>query len=293
MRRWGQNVFQWPDSLVAEIADRRCILFIGAGVSSGCIDAQGNNPPDWNTLLQSSLPLVVRQEDRDEAQRLIDREFFLDAAEIVFSNIGPPEIRDFFRRTFAIPSFQPTKMHEYIMELDPKVVVTTNYDQIYDNFCRQGQATEGYSVLRYHDENILDEIRSTARVIIKAHGCLSETAKIVLTRSQYFRAKQQYPCIYNILDSLFLVNTVLFIGCGLSDPDIQLVLENTNIAVPSNHPHYALVPTGRHPSFVQAIKRSYNIQLLEYETQNGDHTPAEIAIKELVDKVTAYRATYP
>src|SRR5262249_19570379 len=154
-------------------------------------------------------------------------------AEVIFSNIVQPEIRDYLRRTFVHPGFQPTKIHEYILELDPKVVVTTNYDQIYDNFCKQGQATEGYSVLRYHDENILDEIRSTARVIIKAHGCLSDTTKIVLTRSQYFKAKQSYPSLYSILDSLFLVNTVLFVGCGLTDPDIQLVLENTNIAVPS------------------------------------------------------------
>lgn len=286
-------MIQWPESLVAEIAERRCIPFIGAGVSGGCLNAQGNRPPEWKDLLLNALPHVTRVEDRNEAQRLIDREMFLDAAEIIFSNIVQPEIREYLRRTFVTPGFQPTKVHGCILELDPKVVVTTNYDQIYDNFCRQGQASEGYSVLRYHDENILDEIRSTARVIIKAHGCLSDTPKIVLTRSQYFKAKQLYPSIYNILDSLFLVNTILFVGCGLSDPDIQLVLENTNIAVPSNHPHYALVPRGRHPSFIQAIKRSYNIQLLEYEVVGGDHSEAEKALQELVDKVTAYRATYP
>lgn len=283
----------WPESLIAEIAERRCVPFIGAGLSSGCKDPQGNRPPEWNELLKTALPLVTQKEDREEAQRLIDRELLLDAAEIIFSNIVQPDIRDYFRRTFLTPGFQATKIHEHIRDLDPKVVVTTNYDQIYENFCKQGQANEGYSVLRYHDDNILDEIRSTARVIIKAHGCISDTSKIVLTRSQYFKAKQKHPCVYNILDSLFLVNTILFLGCGLSDPDIQLVLENTNIAVPSNHPHYALVPKGRHPSFIQAIKLSYNIQLIEYECTTGDHSQAEIALSELVEKVCAYRATYP
>ena len=90
-------------------------------------------------------------------------------------------------------------------------------------------------------------LRSTTRVILKAHGCVSDPSKIVLSRGQYFEARRRYGYFYEILDAVFLTSTLLFVGCGLTDPDIQLVLENANISAPSTHPHYALVESNRHP----------------------------------------------
>ncbi|WP_185096809.1 SIR2 family protein [Chitinophaga barathri] len=98
------------------------------------------------------------------------------------------------------------------------------------------------------------------------------------------------PSFYSLLDSLFLVNTILFIGCGLSDPDIQLVLENSNIAVPSAHPHYSIMPAGMHNALNKAIKSSYNIKILEYENDNGDHASLLASLNELKDLVSAIRA---
>lgn len=54
--------------------------------------------------------------------------------------------------------------------------------------------------------------------------------KIVLTKSVYFKEKQVFSNFYKVLDSLFLTNTLFFVGCNLSDPDIQLILENVTIS---------------------------------------------------------------
>jgi hypothetical protein len=72
-----------------------------------------------------------------------------------------------------------------------------------------------------------------------------------------------------------------------------LVLENSNISVPSTHPHYALVPNDRHPAIATSIKKSYNIQLLEYINDDGSHSNLLVSLEELLSQVEAYRNTIP
>lgn len=284
---------EWPNSLVAEIAERRCIIFLGSGASASCIDpANGQKPPTWVALLNEAMGLVRDQDIPAIARKLIEQEKYLDAAELIFSRVESAEARTFYRQRFAIPKYEPSQIHEIVLELDPKLVITTNYDEIYDNFCRSGEAGDGYSVRRYYEDSVLDEIRSTARIVIKAHGCITDTSKMVLTRSQYFRARADYPGFFSILDSLFLVNTLLFIGYSFADPDIQLVLESAQLTVPSRHPHYALVSSGRHQAISAAIRSTYNVKLLEYNAPDHDHSEGIQALSELKDLVLSYRSTY-
>lgn len=283
----------WPKSLIPEIASRRCVLFFGAGTSAGCQNNSGQRPPNWGRFLQETNDkFVTTAEDKDLVNNLIASNLLLDAAEIIFSHVDPPDAGQHYRETFLTPDYKPHRLHEIIKDLDSKIVITTNYDQIYERQCEPQNVEQGYIIRNYYDENILDEVRSPTRLIIKAHGCVTSPQKIILTRSQYFEAKNKFSNFYNLLDSLFLTHTVLFIGCGLTDPDIQLVLENTNIAVPSVHPHYAIVQKERHPAIVKSIKKSYNIKLIEYENHDGSHSNLVKMLEELLNDVQAYRTTY-
>lgn len=283
----------WPDSLVAEIAERRCIVFLGAGASASSVDpATGSRPPSWKQLLEDALALVADPAITPLVNDLIVKEQYLDAAEIIFSRFEPSDSRTFFRSRLYTPRYEKSEIHQIVLELDPKILITTNYDEIYDSFCTCGDARDGYSIRKYYDDNVLDEIRSTARLVLKAHGCITDTTKMVLTRSEYFHARARHAGFFSILDSLFLVNTLLFIGYSLSDPDITLVLETAQLSAPSRHPHYALVPAGKHSAIVKAIKDTYNVRLLEYENEAGDHSSGLVALRELRDLVNSYRSTY-
>lgn len=284
----------WPDSLVAEIAERRCIIFLGAGASAGCVDpATGVRPPGWEQLLRDALATVRDPDIAPLVETMLVKEQYLDAAEVVFSRIEAADARNFFRSRFYTPHYEKSEVHELVLELDPKIVVTTNYDEIYDDYCAGGAARDGYSVRKYYEDNVLDEIRSTARLVLKAHGCITDTSKMVLTRSQYFHARARYPGFFSILESLFLVNTLLFVGYGLADPDISLILESAQLSVPSRHPHYALMAAGRHEAVTTAMRDTYNVRILDYDAPGGDHSQALVALRELRDLVNSYRATYP
>lgn len=283
-------MFDWPKALIPELAERRCTLVIGAGVSASCVDEKGERPRTWSELLRLLADLVSDASARAEGLALLDKERFLDAAQIFVDAVPTPDFVAFIRREFQQRSFSPSKLVKSLVALDPKVVVTTNYDRIYEAYCESLQQHDkpAYVVRRYYDDGILDEVRSTTRLLLKAHGCATEPQKIVLSRGQYFEARNRYGPFFKILDSVFLTNTLLFIGSSLSDPDVQLLLENANIAARSSFPHYAVVESGRHPALRRVVRSTYNIELLEYEA--GRHELVTDAVAALVDDVEAFRA---
>jgi len=281
---------EWPDALVSELAERRCVIFMGAGVSIGSLSEDGTkHPPNWKSFLEGALAHVHDQKDKRQAKALINKGYFLDAAEVITDRSNQADFGNYLRETLMLPHFGANDLHKIILDIDPKIAITTNYDEIYDQYCKSGHAESGYNICRYYDRFAVENIRSRIRLVIKAHGCVTDPTRIVLSRSSYFSAKRDYPGFYDLLDALFLTNTLLFVGCSLSDPDIQLILENANISAPSAHPHYALVEKTRHPSIKSAIKKTHNIELVEYP--RGNHPAAVDAMALPRDKVIAFRST--
>jgi len=280
---------EWPNALIEELAARRCIIFIGAGASAGCLSADGRRPPDWKRFLEELKGGMPSGTGTGTIDDLLSKEKYLDAAEIILCKITAADFARVTRQLFVQPRYQPSKIHKAVLKIDPKILVTTNYDDVYDNYCRTGIAADGYNICKYYDTHLINDLRSPVRLVIKAHGCVSDPARIVLTRSQYFREKQIYSQFYAILDALFLTNTLLFIGYSLSDPDIQLILENSNIAAPSTHSHYAIIPDNIPPDIEQATAKSYNIHFLKYS--RGNYAEVEEALEELETSVTEFRAT--
>lgn len=265
---------------------------MGAGVSMGSLSQDGiRHPPNWQKFLEGALVHVHDPKDKRHAKTLINKGQFLDAAEVITDRSNQADFGNYIRDTFVQPHFAANELHKVILDIDPKIVITTNYDEIYDQYCKSGHAESGYNICRYYETFAVENIRSRIRLVIKAHGCVTDPTKVVLSRSSYFSAKRDFPGFYELLDALFLTNTLLFVGCSLTDPDIQLVLENANISAPSAHPHYALVEKSRHPSIKSAIKKTHNIELIEYP--RGNHNAAIQAMQALKDKVIAFRSTAP
>jgi hypothetical protein len=277
-------VINWPDSLVEEIASKRAILFLGSGISSSSTNVAGERPPSWKKLLEDAVAKFVTPGDAKYVGELLGKELFLDAAEVVFDGVAQADRRVFFQKIFAIPRFTASRFHAAIQAINAKIVITTNYDQLYEEQCGALVAGRGYAVRKYNDRNILNDVRSKDNLIVKAHGCMNNTEALILTRSDYFKIKKEHWQFYNVLDSLLTVNTVVFLGCSMTDPDIQLVLENTNIAATSDHTHYAILPEGRHPALLRAMENSYNIKALQYEYDAaGGH---DVLYDSLVDLKT-------
>lgn len=280
---------KWVESLVHEIAERRCIIFLGAGASQSAAAEDGSAPPDWRALLKGLAGAVTDSKDKEIAQRLIDQNHLLDAAEVLVGALGAADFSQQLNLHLPQSKFEPSDLHRAVIALDPKIVVTTNFDQIYES-CWSGSPDLAFQSYTYDANGILDSIRSKTRILLKAHGCVSNPSKAVLSRSQYFSAKLNHPGFYSIMDALFLTHTVLFIGCSLEDHDIRLVLEGSTQAAPATHPHYALWEDNKHPSIKKTIEESYNIQLLQYP--EGQHHEVVRYLQDLATAVNEFRSTH-
>lgn len=235
--------------------------------------------------------MLADPSDKVLVATLITKERFLDAAEMIVAKANQADYSAFMRRVFVEPRFGHSPIHEQVYKLDPKVVVTTNYDDMYENYCKLGKGSQAFNVCRYHEPHAINDVRSTMRCILKVHGCVSNPQLTVLSRTQYHRSKRDYPAYFNLLDSLFVANTLLFVGCSLVDPDFQLLLEGTNIKCPSAHPHYAVLESGQPEPLRQTMRTVYNVQCLEYN--QGDHNEVVAGLKDLNDKVGEWRRTHP
>jgi hypothetical protein len=282
----------WPNALIEELAGRRCIIFLGAGASAGCLSLDGlRRPPDWKTFLEELKNALPGAVDKTIIDDRLFKEKYLDAAEIILCKISGPDFSRIIRQLFIQPHYQPCNIHQAVLAIDPKLVITTNFDDIYDNYCRTGDANDGYNVCKYYETHLVNDLRSPVRLIVKAHGCVSNAQKIILTRSHYFEQRQKFGTFYNVLDALFITNTLLFIGYSLSDPDIQLLLENSNIAAPSEHKHYAVIPDNIPSDIEEASAKAYNVHFLKF--QAGNYKELEDALEELKNQVTQFRSLNP
>jgi hypothetical protein len=285
---WTQH-----EALVKELAARRCIVFLGAGASAGSVSLDGKtSPPTWKQLLEKMMAKSsLESADKAYVIDLISKDKYLDAAEIIVQGMNKADYEATLLSVFESPKFQPSKIHEAIFKIEPKVVITTNFDSIYDLYCRHGRSAAGYNVYKHTDDHLASGLKSPMRCIVKAHGCITDPKNVVLTRSQFFNAKRLAPGFFRLLDSLFLTNTLLFVGYSMSDPDIQLTLENSNIAAPDSHPHYILAEAGTHPVLRKSMEQAYNLRFLEYPEKN--YAEQEAALNSLADAVIEMRETNP
>lgn len=280
----------WPKALITELASRRCVVFLGSGASASCLSEDGSKrPPTWDQYLEGLISNMNDRSDEPLIRDLISKEKFLDAAEIIYNNISTANYSSYLRDTFQAPRFKPSIIHESVFNIDPKIVITTNYDEIYDNYCKLGNSSNGYNICKYYDSHLVSDLRSPIRSIIKAHGCISDSQKTILTRSQYFNSRLEYGNFYKVIDSLFITNTILFIGYSMSDPDIQLILESSNIASIGSHPHYLCIGSGLNNSIKNSIRKTYNIEFIEFPA--GSYVELEKGLKELSVEVENQRQT--
>lgn len=275
----------WPPALVTELAERRVVIFIGSGVSKSA-DVRF---PSWPELLEVMKGHISTKRNKDLVGKLVKAGRLLDAAELVNSLLPPADRRAILESKFKIVPVPVSDIYDDILSLDPKVCITTNYDQLIEKNFERLSGYPSHEVRTYGYDNFLSDLRSPARVVLKIHGCITETGNIVLDKKSYFNAKAEYPGIYDAVKALSTVNTILFLGYSMGDPDIQLILEDINSKSKTDHRHYAFVPKFEHPSLRDANMHTYNIQFIEYPSSRHDMFPA--ALKELRSSVEATRAS--
>ncbi len=274
-------MFDWPNDLVSDIARRTCVLYIGAGVSANSSSAKGISPPTWEAFLRSCLT-KINKADCAYIEQLLSQKDLLSACEVIIDKIGTAEFNNVAQDAFRRPGFKPASIHETIYNLDARLVITPNVDKIYEQYA-QATSCGTIVVKKQTEHDISNFIRSTDRVILKAHGSIDAPNEMIFSKYQYNEARYKYSGFYKLLDSLALTHTYVFIGCGLNDPDIRLTLENYNFGFPGCKPHYFVAAdTAMNPDLEQSLLKNCNLKVIKYDNSDGKHEKLLPALNDLV-----------
>lgn len=280
-------MIDWPQSLIQDLARRRAILFLGSGVSKNSVSEADPNcrPPTWEEFLRRGLDLCGNP--KRHVLTLLRQNDFLTACEIIKDKLDE-QWNDFVHQQFVEPKFQTAAIHKDIFQLDSRIVLTQNVDKIYDSFASSESAGTVY-VKEYSKADVALVVRGDRRCVLKAHGTVDTPAEMIFTREEYVRARYTCSTFYSLLDALTVTHTLLFIGCGISDPDVQLMLERHANVFPGSRPHYMISPKGSfHADVEQSLKKNMNLRFLFYKPQDY-HIELQGSLSELVNLVEAQR----
>lgn len=267
-------MIDWPRELVSDLARRRTVLFLGSGISRNSANASGRRPKTWLEFLVSATQSVTPNQ---HIKALIKERDYLTACEVLKRELGREAFRQRLREEFLNPGYHHAPIHEAIFKLDSRIVATPNFDKIYETYANH--AAFGSIVTKHHfDPDIAEAIRGTDRVILKVHGTIDSIERMIFSRKEYAEAREKYRGFYSLLEALALTHTFLFLGCGVNDPDIRLLLEDTFFRHPSSPPHvFVLADEGLHDSVKSALQESMNLAILTYKPSHNH--------RELVDSV--------
>lgn len=274
----------WPRELVSDIARRRCVIFLGAGISCHARSTNGNTPKGWCAFLDAATSRLNGSDGiKVQINRLIKKGDYLTACQVIKDNLSGAQFHDLVREEFQYPDYKPARIHKIISDLQVGIVATPNFDKVYEH-----QASS-IPVKTYYDDGIAEAIRSPNGVILKIHGSIDTPERMIFSRIEYAQARNQYRVFYNVLDALALTHTFLFLGCGLDDPDIRLVLENYAFTHHCGRSHYYVIPKALiHKHVHPAIEKSLNVRLLTYD-KRGNHRLLVDALDDLVVRVSLVR----
>lgn len=280
---------KWPDQLVRSLANRRAVLFFGAGASKNSTTPDGTRKPKaWKEFLRHANSKCEKRSIKKAVASLIHSGDYLTACDVIARSLGREEFGDLVKEEYFDPGFRPSQFHELMWKLDLRILITPNFDNIFDTLVSdRGGGT--VVVKQFHDDSVSDSIRKLDRLLIKSHGSADNPKKLIFTRTEYAQARNKHSSFYELLDALLRTHTFLFLGCGLDDPDIRLLLENYCYRHPEAPSHYFVTMAGTLPPAVRDVfEDSLRIKILEYK-KSTDHSHLVADLEALVARVERER----
>lgn len=278
----------WDNYLIRELALRKCIIVIGSGISKNSSNADGKRPMTWVEFLEFAKEKIMRRSVREDVSKLIKANDYLTACEVIKNTLTRNIFNDLMMDEYHAPGYSSASIHETIFKLDSKIVITPNFDRIYDTYA--STTSNGTVIIKRHtDADVASTIRNHKRMIIKMHGTIDDVNEVIFTRSDYASARTRHKNFYTIMDALAITHTFLFLGCGTNDPDIRMILEDYCYKFSFSREHYFVMPKGQNSKSVnQILESTMNLKVVEYIPDIG-HTELQTGLADLLSKVETQR----
>lgn len=269
---------EWPEQLKSDLRRKKVAVVLGGGVSKNAVGRRGGGrPPLWEELLQHGLERLGRPSRYISAA--IRGKDYLHACEWLRAELDEVWVT-FLREQLVAPLYEAAEIHRNIFLLDQRIYLNLNFDHIFENYVT-GETGGEVQIKSFYDLDAHKFLRDDQQYIIKLHGSVNNMEQMIFTQRDYAEARVRHASFYEALDACLLSHTFLFIGCGVSDPDINLMLENQRFNFPHTRPHY-LVTSSKLPDVMRrSLRANRNLKTITYNPANH-HQALTDGLKELV-----------
>lgn len=279
-----------PEHLIEEIISGNCMLFVGSGISKKCVTEGRKSLPNWYEFLKEFIVWVQKSKNLDDTYcedllQLLDERKYLIVAEELLENINHKEFGEFLQRTFNSKNIVPSRLHKLIAMLPFRGIITTNYDNLIE-VCIVKEKSKIPKVFTNND--ILNGLSPLENdfFILKMHGDIEDPESIVLSYKSYLKMMFDSLTYQELIEKIFSEYTVLFIGYGGSDNNVEFLLDRLAIRETKSK-HYLL---SKENTFMEIEKNHYKkdrkLEIIEYIDYFGLHNHIDTFFVDIITKLT-------
>lgn len=277
-----------PYALENDYLNGKCVLFVGAGISSRITRADGTRVPNWNEFVKELIIFAYIRDCFDDIEKqilldMLNNNKLIPVAQIVIDELKESEFQSFLSELFY--GLEPNDpIYPLICKMCFRAIVTTNFDTLIED-AFQRFAPQKIKAWTQNDisENLC---QIEDNFLLKLHGTYERQATVVLGISGYLECIYKNHLMQEIMESLLLTNTFLFVGYSMSDPDMNEFIDYINaISGGNSRNHYMAIERGK----ISALERKYlrshkNIIVIEYDNKTGLHEGLLDLLEELKKK---------
>lgn len=291
-----ENKIKIPSELLDAIKNKECVLFVASGLSSNVKRSNGKALPGWKSFLIELLEWAKSKRlsffsDPDDIKEMINKGNLLMAAQELQDIISSGEFSDFLNDVFRDNEVIPSSTHLELTHIPFRAIVTTNYDSLIEAAYIIKNAGRVPKKLTQVDLlNNPNPLRKKDFFIFKLHGDMDRPETVVLGNKNYNHLMYKSPEYLSFLEVLFVTHTILFVGFGGSDYDLDFVINKlSTIFAKSIDKHYILLPSEK---FNLTEKRRLlldkRLEVIDYE-KDPEHTQVD----KFISNLSAYFKSTP
>ena len=258
------------DTLSDRLQSGHAAVMVGSGFSKNATPSASAAPfPDWSELGD-------RFRERLRGHGHVRRPTYMQVpalAHEVEAAFGRSELNQMLRDAIPDLTHGPSPVHVKLLDLPWTDVLTTNYDTLLERACRSVVSRRYDIVVKPEDLG-----QSTQPRIIKLHGTLQISERLIVTDEDYRTYPHDFAPFVNTVRQALLEKTLCLIGFSGDDPNflqwVGWIRDNLSTAT---SPKIYLISVGplRH-SQRRLLERRHIIPIDMSECSGGDGNPNEV-----------------
>jgi hypothetical protein len=243
----GENVAarqlsNFPRPLLADLITGRWLPIVGAGFSRNAVLPDGAPLPMWGELGN-----LISQDLQDYSSTGP-----IDAISAFEHEFGRPKLIERLSELLRVDVARPSVVHKAFCSLPFDLVCTTNFDFLLEH---------QYQLIPRHCTPLIDEdqlsigLKDTGTALLKLHGDLNHTTRLVATESDYDCFLDRFPLLATFVANLLITRTAVLIGYSLDDPDFRQIWQVVGERLGRSRRVAYVILVGAKPSDIARFER--------------------------------------